>query len=311
MYHFHIIYNQKSGNKHSYPTIEKIQHYFKSTHISYSTIGTIDTFDGLIDQLGSMPNYQDIILIIGGDGTLHHLINCLVKHQLKTPIMIIPSGTGNDFSRYWQQNKSPEKLLQKFMNKQWSSEDIPIIQWHNHQNHSHGVIVNSMGIGLDAQANFETTYIQRSFHPLLIKVLKKLNLMYIAGLLRVLFNIPQFELKVTCDDQTTILPAISIATLVNNPFLGGGIMIDNQSKPNFKTLALITYHHIDFKAVIELLVKVLIFKNQQTSKHVTRFEGSHIHVKVKEPQLCQMDGESFTETVDFSYQITSHPFYLL
>ncbi len=41
----------------------------------------------------------DVVACCGGDGTLHHVINALVKNGLKTPVLYIPSGTTNDFAK--------------------------------------------------------------------------------------------------------------------------------------------------------------------------------------------------------------------
>src|SRR5260370_34773288 len=39
----------------------------------------------------------DAILIVGGDGTIHRHLPALVR--LKLPVLIVPSGSGNDFAR--------------------------------------------------------------------------------------------------------------------------------------------------------------------------------------------------------------------
>ena len=40
------------------------------------------------------------VLVAGGDGTLHELINTVVHEHLSLPIAILPSGTSNDFAAY-------------------------------------------------------------------------------------------------------------------------------------------------------------------------------------------------------------------
>src|SRR5258708_12151684 len=39
----------------------------------------------------------DVILIFGGDGTIHRHLSALVRLQL--PVLIVPAGSGNDFAR--------------------------------------------------------------------------------------------------------------------------------------------------------------------------------------------------------------------
>ncbi len=47
--------------------------------------------------LPSAADEADIILLFGGDGTVHRQLSQLVK--LKLPVLIVPAGSGNDFAR--------------------------------------------------------------------------------------------------------------------------------------------------------------------------------------------------------------------
>src|SRR3984885_4826978 len=43
------------------------------------------------------PDDADVILLFGGDGTIHRHLNQLVK--LGLPVLVVPAGSGNDFAR--------------------------------------------------------------------------------------------------------------------------------------------------------------------------------------------------------------------
>src|SRR5215831_18315688 len=47
--------------------------------------------------LPSSRDDADVILVFGGDGTIHRHLAALV--QLQRPVLIIPCGSGNDFAR--------------------------------------------------------------------------------------------------------------------------------------------------------------------------------------------------------------------
>jgi diacylglycerol kinase (ATP) len=47
--------------------------------------------------LPESPDQADIVLIFGGDGTVHRHLSQLVRLQL--PVLVIPRGSGNDFAR--------------------------------------------------------------------------------------------------------------------------------------------------------------------------------------------------------------------
>lgn len=42
----------------------------------------------------------EAVLIAGGDGTLHEIINIMMKEKINLPVAILPSGTSNDFASY-------------------------------------------------------------------------------------------------------------------------------------------------------------------------------------------------------------------
>lgn len=42
----------------------------------------------------------DCVIVSGGDGTINHVINAMIKNDIDVPIGIIPSGTSNDFAAH-------------------------------------------------------------------------------------------------------------------------------------------------------------------------------------------------------------------
>jgi len=57
---------------------------------------------------------------IGGDGTLHHMVNGIMKqrHTASNNILIavIPIGTGNDWVKNYNISSNPEKAVQIILN---------------------------------------------------------------------------------------------------------------------------------------------------------------------------------------------------
>jgi diacylglycerol kinase (ATP) len=47
----------------------------------------------------SFVSYCDMLVVAGGDGTLHYVINKLKRYGLNIPIAYLPSGTTNDFGK--------------------------------------------------------------------------------------------------------------------------------------------------------------------------------------------------------------------
>lgn len=60
-------------------------------------------------------NSDTVVIVIGGDGTLHNVLNGLIKAGSALPLSYIPAGTGNDFARGYGISLNPEKALQQII----------------------------------------------------------------------------------------------------------------------------------------------------------------------------------------------------
>jgi len=60
------------------------------------------------EGLPASPHDAEAILIFGGDGTIHRHLPALVRLQL--PVLVVPSGSGNDFARALHLHSSRDSL---------------------------------------------------------------------------------------------------------------------------------------------------------------------------------------------------------
>ena len=94
---FVLVVNPQSGKKQSSALLDKIKPIFDSSGIELSIITT--TFAGHARNLTSeleFSNY-DGLLILGGDGTFHEVVNGMLTRRdgMTLPIGLIPGGSGN------------------------------------------------------------------------------------------------------------------------------------------------------------------------------------------------------------------------
>lgn len=71
---------------------------------------------------------SDMIILIGGDGTLRELISGLRKHEYKTPIAFIPMGNANVVARELNIPLDPNKALSMLRSSQTISVDIGVLK---------------------------------------------------------------------------------------------------------------------------------------------------------------------------------------
>jgi YegS/Rv2252/BmrU family lipid kinase len=95
----YLIYNPTSGNKKSVSILEKVMPIFEKGNLKTEIIET--QYAGHARELANTLPFEGYygLCVIGGDGTMHEIVNGLLKREdkAKIPIGLIAGGTGNSF----------------------------------------------------------------------------------------------------------------------------------------------------------------------------------------------------------------------
>ena len=94
-----FLINPNSGKKKSLKIFKSIEHILKRKEIDFDFIKT-EYKEHAIDLIKKIDlNQYDGLIIIGGDGTFHEVVNGIMLREdnIKIPIGIIPGGSGNSF----------------------------------------------------------------------------------------------------------------------------------------------------------------------------------------------------------------------
>ena len=98
----YLIYNPLSGNRRATSILEKVKPIFEKGKLKYEIIET--QYAGHARDLANTLPYEgyDGLCVIGGDGTMHEIINGMLKREdgAKIPIGLIAGGTGNSFMHH-------------------------------------------------------------------------------------------------------------------------------------------------------------------------------------------------------------------
>ncbi len=110
----------------------------KSLWWSLINEGTKITLDELnLDKIAKLnPSH---IIIVGGDGTVHHTMNFLLKNNIDVPIAILPAGGGNDiFKRIKKKHENYSQIYLRHPVFEISVDNIP---------HAYAINTIEWGIG--------------------------------------------------------------------------------------------------------------------------------------------------------------------
>ena len=159
---------------------------------------------------------------IGGDGSLNEVVSGIIGTD--SEIVVIPCGTGNDFSRYINKYKSLRKIIINSINTEAQKYDI--IKLHDGK-----YCFNILNIGFDAMVAQNMNKFRR--FPI------SGSAKYGIAIVYTLFQNKNFNLKVRTNNfiQKGKFTLIAIS---NARFYGGGIIPNPRSTPDDGKLSICT-----------------------------------------------------------------------
>ena len=101
-----VLHNEISGKKNKKVLIEKITNSLNLKNQVTTII--FDDIKGII-QNPKLNDKYDLLIISGGDSSVSYVINQFPT--LEIPILIIPTGSGNDFAKYFNMTQNIKKIV--------------------------------------------------------------------------------------------------------------------------------------------------------------------------------------------------------
>ena len=149
---WYIIYNPVSGGGKKDRRIETIKSLLLRYQLNYTFISTeYAHHEELLVKNAISKGYRKFICI-GGDGTLHYMVNGIMQQDLVASnqiyIAVIPIGTGNDWVKNYNISTNPEKAIKTILNNKSVYQDIGSIKFL--KTNKEVFFVNAAGIGFDA-----------------------------------------------------------------------------------------------------------------------------------------------------------------
>jgi YegS/Rv2252/BmrU family lipid kinase len=130
-----IIANPTSGNRNFSKHWKEIQQLLNQKKIDFSFAFTqFSKHEIELVQNAIQKGFRNIISI-GGDGTLHHVVNGIMQQRyVKTSditIAVIPLGTGNDWIKTYNIPNNIEKAIEIISKKKTILQDIGVLETDN------------------------------------------------------------------------------------------------------------------------------------------------------------------------------------
>lgn len=105
--------------------------------------------DALAEASMLKPGEYDFVTAVGGDGTVHDVVNGVISGGSNTPVAIIPGGTANDFANFLSLGGSKQSFCRMIRSFNTIHMDVGKV--------NDRYFINSCGAGVGVNAAFDTS----------------------------------------------------------------------------------------------------------------------------------------------------------
>lgn len=212
------------------------------------------------------------IIVSGGDGTIHEVINIMLTCNLDLPLGIIPWGTSNDFAAYLQLDKNIDMCIDVVVKGDIKAFDVGKV------NDKYFFNVASAGL---------MTSVAHSADVVLKNTLGKMAY-YLKGLGE-LPNFKALKMRITADDDV-IEEDVFLFLVMNSGTVGGFPRLVPYAQIDDGKLDLLIVNKCNLTELMSLFISFLkgIHHN---SKHVTYIQAQKISIECTEELDSDLDGE--------------------
>ncbi|NLF50180.1 MAG: diacylglycerol kinase family lipid kinase [Leptolinea sp.] len=241
-----------------------------------------------IAEKAASEGYKTVVAV-GGDGTIHEVINGLMKvDTAKRPLLgIVPVGSGNDFAGTMGIPRDSEEALRKVFSGSPRRIDIASALDGNGRKE---YWMNTLGMGFDSAVNF---------HSREVPIFQGFMIYFLALFRTIIENYRPFKITGTIDGESFEKETLML-TVTNGKREGGGFLLAPDA---LQDDGLLNYTLVDVISRLKMLMAIPYFlKGTHASlNYVKTGTFKNISLKSNNPLWIHADGEIFA---GFSSQVT-------
>lgn len=227
------------------------------------------------------------IIVVGGDGSVHEVVNGMLKVDRRVPLGIVAAGSGNDYA--WHTLKlprDPAEAIERAFTGRLVDSDAGVVNGR--------YFANSFSVGLDADIAVAAGWMKK------IPFMSGERLYYGTTIKQLLFGYHRCPwLKFTWDDGEQGDEVASrryvLMAVTNGPTYGAGFRINPTADYTDGLLDICTINYTPLARALKLLPQV------QKGVHgdlpeVTFYHARSVRIESRQRVNIQMDGETTNAT---------------
>ena len=215
----------------------------------------------------------DGLLVAGGDGTVHEIVNLMMKGNLDLPLGIIGSGTSNDFATYLGVNTDLEAYLDTIAAGRTRRVDLGLMDGTYFINVASGGAMACIAHEVNARI--------------------KNSLGKMAYYLKGIGELPKFRyfpLKIEADGAHYELETF-LFVIINSPVVGSMKNVANGVAVDDGKLDLLSIGKCSIPKLMSITADLIAGKPVSEREDVLHVQAKHFHIESGKPVESDIDGE--------------------
>ena len=226
------------------------------------------------------------IIVVGGDGTIHEVVNGLFIQQCvpTTDVLlsVIAVGTGNDWIRMFGIPRKYSDAIRAIVAGHSFLQDVGVISYEQASYRQSRYMANVAGVGFDAAVNRRYNHLKEEG--------RRSKWLYLWSTLKAVCRYSSTGIKIYVDDSLVVNDLVYSATIGIGRYNGGGMLQTPQAVADDGLFDLTTIRKMSRLSVLfhfKVLFNGRIYKLRKTSLH----RGRKIRIESSPEIALEVDGE--------------------
>ena len=286
-----VVVNPTSGGGKGLTDFPHISKLLRDNNIQHEAVFTEHKHHATALTVHAINSGYRHIIVVGGDGTLHEVVNGLFIQNCAEPkeitIAVISAGTGNDWIRMFGIPTRYSEAIRAIKEGCTFLQDVAEVEYEESKYRQTRYMANVAGLGFDAAV------IKRTLSSKAKGVLGRGG--YLWCLVRSFFSHKSTGVKIWIDDRLVFNDLLFSIAIGVGKYNGGGIqqLPDAVADDGILDVTLIRpvhWWHVVFR--LRRLFNGTIY----SIGHVTHARGKKIHIESSPEMPLEIDGELYSGT---------------
>jgi len=293
-----VIVNPTAGSGKGLDDFPRISKLLRSNGIIHETVFTEHKFHATELTVSAVNRGFRHIIIAGGDGTLHEVVNGLFIQQVCAPtdvtLAVIAVGTGNDWVRTFGIPTNYAEAIRAIKEGNTFVQDTAEVEYEEAHYRQKRYMANSAGVGFDAKVVRQFNHLKAKGH--------RGTWLYIRSLVGSYFRYKSAGAQITVDGKVVYNNLVFSISVGICKYKGGGLQTLPKAVPDDGLLDVTIIRPVHWWNIV-FRAKKLSNGDIYSIGHTMHLRGREVRIYSSPDMPMEIDGELFGHTpLTFSAQ---------